>query len=83
MLLGSQQLPQAIWCVLPGPALPSKPLAGGVCVNLTQVGFYQAEGLLDKFMELVDRGQGVDADDGEELFEARGKVGRRHLQLVD
>ena len=54
-----------------------------MCVNLTQVCFYQAEGLLNKVVELVDRGQRVDADDGEELFEARGKVVRRHLQLVD
>jgi len=39
MLLCAQRLLQATWCVLPCPALPSKPLAGGVCVHLTQVGF--------------------------------------------
>ncbi len=52
-------------------------------IDSSQVCFYQAEGLLNEVVELVDRGQRVDADDGEELFEARGKVGRRHLQLVD
>src|SRR5260221_4022586 len=80
MLLCSKLLPQATWCVLPYLALPAKPLAGGVCVNLTQVCFDQAEGLLNEVVELVDRGQGVDTDDGEELFEAWGKVGRCHLQ---
>src|SRR6266571_9460414 len=48
---------------LPCPALPSKPLAGGVCVHLTQVGFDQAQGLLNEVVELVDLGQGVDTDD--------------------
>src|SRR5260221_12880613 len=80
MLLCSKLLPQATWCVLPCPALPAKPLEGGVCVNLTQVCFYQEEGLLNEVVEQVDRGQGVDTDDGEELFESWGKVGRRHLQ---
>jgi hypothetical protein len=54
-------------------------LAGNLDVNLTQVGFHQAEGLLNEVVEQVDRGQLVDADDGEELFEARRKVGWRHL----
>src|SRR5258708_32151833 len=80
MLLCSKLLPQATWCVLPCPARHSRPLEGGVCVNLTQVCFYQEEGLLNEVVEQVDRGQGVDTDDGEELFEAWGKVGRRHLQ---
>jgi hypothetical protein len=83
MLLCAQRLPQALWCVLPYSALPSKPLAGGLCVNLTQVCVNQAQGLLNEVVKLVDRGQGVDTDDGEELFEARGKVGRGHLQLLD
>src|SRR6266516_4160793 len=77
------RLPKAIRCVLPCPALPSKPRACDACVNLTQVCFDQAEGLLNEVMQLVDRGQGIDTDDGEELFEAPGKVGRRHLHLVD
>ena len=76
------RLHEFIWCVLPCPALRSEPLAGGLCVNLTQLCFYQAEGLLNEVVELVDRGPRVDTDDGEELFEARGKVGRRHLHLV-
>src|SRR5258708_26095462 len=80
MLLCSKLLPQATWCVLPYPAMPAKPPAGGVCVSLTQVCFYQAEGMLNEVVELVDRGQGVDTDDGEELFEAWGKVGWCHLQ---
>ncbi len=75
------RLPQAIWCVFPCPA-PLKPLAGGACVNLTQVCFDQDEGLLDELMQLVDRGQRIDTDDGKELFEARGKIGRGHLHLV-
>jgi hypothetical protein len=51
-------------------------------IDSSLVALHQAEGLLDEVMQLVDRGQRVDADDGEELFEARGKVGRCHLQLV-
>src|SRR5260221_463522 len=61
MLLCSKLLPQATWCLLPCPALPAKPLAGGVCVNLTQVCFYQAEGLLNEVAEQVDRVQGCQA----------------------
>src|SRR5260221_13288816 len=80
MLLCSKLLPQATWCVLPYPVLPAKPLAGGVGVNLTQVCFDQAEGLLNEVVELVDRGKGVNTDDAEELFEAWAKVGRCHLQ---
>src|SRR5260370_8346896 len=51
------------------------------------MGLHQAEGFLDQFMELVDPGQRVDADDAEELFETRGKMERSngHLlyQLID
>ena len=82
-----------IFCSLPTPpvhlvvllsaALPVKPLAGSACVHLTQAGLDQAEGLFDEVVELVDRSQGVDADNGEELFEARGKAGWGHVQLVD
>jgi hypothetical protein len=47
--------------------------ARAACVNLTQVCVYQAEGFLNEVVELVDRYPRVDADDGEELFEARRK----------
>ena len=67
--------------MLPCPALSLKPLAGGLCVNLAQVYFYQAEGLLDEFMELVDSSQRVDADDAKGLFETRGKIVRGDVQM--
>jgi hypothetical protein len=69
--------------VLLSAALPVKPLAGSACVHLTQVGLDQTERLFDGVVELVDRSPRVDADNGEELFEAWGKVGRCYLQLVD
>ena len=52
-------------------------------IDSCKVALHQGECLFDEFMQLVHRGQRIDADDGEELFEAQGKVGRGHLHLVD
>src|SRR5215469_16469226 len=42
----------------------------------------QNKSLLDEVMELIDPSQGVDADNGEELFATLGKMGRGEAQLL-
>ena len=58
------------------PDLPllskSRPRLGGI--KLTKMCLHQAEGLLNKLMELVDAGQRVDTHDAEDLFETGGKI---------
>jgi hypothetical protein len=58
-----------------------KSRAGLARIDFIQRGLHQDEGLLDEFMELVNRGQGVDPHDGKDLFAAQGNIGRSHLHL--
>jgi hypothetical protein len=76
-------LPEVTGGVFPVLSSLMKPRSRLPGIDSCKVALHQGEGLFDEFMQLVHRGQRIDADDGEELFEAQGKVGRGHLHLVD
>src|SRR2546427_13184066 len=78
----ANRLHESIGRVFPGLSSLVKPRSCLPCIDSSQVALHQDEGLLDELMQLVDRGQRIDTDDGKELFEARGKIGRGHLHLV-